>query len=254
LFTFPLLNGIAVIAGAQPVVVADAIYPLVIFNCVLFALLVSFPQNLPPASTLPRQTGLAVRIFAWIVTWLLGAYLITDFRAAIPGAAVLFVGASAFAILFMFFFWARSTSVADTPPPERARHIAGFTAFWANPAGAGRIVFFALAYTCLFWASRAALDEKWIGMASALPLPGFFALAVLMDADEPGRLLAMRDTLFLGPVLVIPFNWTFSHLLLSVPPDAIAARYALLFVCWVIAALAVVLAVPRLAAYFDRRS
>ena len=48
LFTFPILNGIAIIASADPVVVADAIYPLVIFNCVLFAALLSFPQALPP--------------------------------------------------------------------------------------------------------------------------------------------------------------------------------------------------------------
>ena len=32
LLTFPILNGIAIVASPQPVVVADAIYPLVIFN------------------------------------------------------------------------------------------------------------------------------------------------------------------------------------------------------------------------------
>src|SRR4051812_9207757 len=48
LFTFPILNGIAIIASDQPIVVADAIYPLVIFNCVLFAALISFPNLLPP--------------------------------------------------------------------------------------------------------------------------------------------------------------------------------------------------------------
>src|SRR5689334_13534857 len=34
LLTFPILNGIAIIASDDPVKVADAIYPLVIFNCV----------------------------------------------------------------------------------------------------------------------------------------------------------------------------------------------------------------------------
>src|ERR1051325_12091119 len=48
LFTFPILNGIAIIASGEPVVVADAIYPLVMFNCVLFATVISFPGTLPP--------------------------------------------------------------------------------------------------------------------------------------------------------------------------------------------------------------
>ena len=67
-------------------------------------------------------------------------------------------------------------------------------------------------------------------------------------------LLHIRDTLFLGPILVIPFNWAFSHLLVfGLPPDAIVLRYLLLFAMWTVAALAVMLLVPRLAAHFDRR-
>jgi uncharacterized membrane protein len=62
----------------------------------------------------------------------------------------------------------------------------------------------------------------------------------------------MRDTLFLGPVLVIPFNWTFSRLVVSVPGTL--ARYLLLFALWALAALAVLFLVPRIATYFDRRS
>src|SRR4051794_28098050 len=99
-------------------------------------------------------------------------------------------------------------------------------------------------------------------MASALPLPGFFALAALMDdaerardADARTKLLPIRDTLFLGPLLVIPFNWTFSHLLASaLPPDWIVARYLLLLALWTLAALAVLMLVPRLEAHLDRRT
>ena len=59
LFTFPILNGVAIIASPQPIVVADAIYPLVIFNCALFALVISFPQALPPVGppAARRQAG-----------------------------------------------------------------------------------------------------------------------------------------------------------------------------------------------------
>ena len=62
LFTFPILNGVAIIASTDPIVVADAIYPLVIFNCVLFAVVISFPQSLPPVSALPRGPRLLARV------------------------------------------------------------------------------------------------------------------------------------------------------------------------------------------------
>jgi len=249
LFTFPILNGVAIIASPQPVVVADAIYPLVIFNCVLFAFAMTFPDALPPVRALPRNAKLFARVAAWSIAWVAGAYALTDVRAAIPGAGVLFAGSAAFAILFILACWTTSSSGATLPT--------GFIAFWANPIGAGRIAFFILAYACLFFVSYTALDEKWVGMASALPLPGFYAVAALMDdAERAGAshtLLPMRDTLFLGPVLVIPFNWAFARLVTAFPPDAIVSRYSLLFGFWAVAAFALVLLVPRMAAYFDRR-
>ena len=43
----------------------------------------------------------------------------------------------------------------------------------------------------------------------------------------------MRDTVFLGPLLVIPFNWVFAHLLVAyLPPDLVLVRYLLLFAMW----------------------
>jgi hypothetical protein len=237
-------------------VVADAIYPLVIFNCVLFALLISFPQVLPPVDGLPRGAKLFARVALWSLAWLVGAWLITDFRAAIPGASVLFIVALIVSIGFMLAFWTKGarrerTTVVST-------HWSRFPSFWANSTGVARIAFFILAYACLFFAARVALDEKWVGMASALPLPGFFALASLIDDAEEQRgslaaLKQIRDTLFLGPLLVIPFNWAFSHALVAMPPDAPAAHYLTLFAMWAIATLAVIWLVPRLAAHLDAR-
>ena len=256
LFTFPILNGIAIIAGADPIAIADAIYPLVIFNCVLFAIIISFPQSLPPiGNALPRWSRLLARVAIWSAAWFAGAYAITDFRHALPGAATLLTGSALFALAFMLLCW---TPQAAAPNGTR-RHWTAFTAFWANERGLWRIVFFCLAYTALILVTRAALDEKWIGMASALPLPGFFALATLIDDAETADPHAtasvvrpIRDTLFLGPVLVIPFNWIFSHALVTaIPADAILPRYLLLFALWVVAALAVLLLVPRIAAWFD---
>jgi len=268
LFTFPILNGVAIIASAEPIVVADAIYPLVIFNCVLFAFAISFPRALPPVAALPRNAKLFIRVATWSAAWFAGAYLLTDFRSDIPGAATLLIGSAAFAVPFMLACWTRGASVARVSaatPGVKSPHIAalmratGFIAFWANPAGVARIAFFIMAYAGLFFASRVALDEKWVGMASALPLPGFFALASLIDDAEEGRgslpaLKQIRDTLFLGPILVIPFNWAFSYLLVFVlPSGAHGLRYLLLFAMWTVAALAVLLLVPRIATHFDRR-
>ena len=257
LLTFPILNGIAVIAGTDPVAVADAIYPLVIFNCILFALLISFPRLLP-VGALPHWTALLARVLVWSVLWFAGAYLLTDARQHIFGAGTLFAGASILAFLFMTLFWSSPAAGAE-PAHTTMSHQTRFVSFWLSATGLLRIVFFALAYGCLFWVSRTVLDEKWIGMASALPLPGFFALAVLIGnaeqfAPSPKNsvLLPMRDTVFLGPILVIPFNWAFSHLIAFVPDTLL--RYLLLFAMWSLAACAVLLLVPRIAAHFDRRS
>jgi hypothetical protein len=258
LFTFPILNGIAIIAGADPVAIADAIYPLVIFNCALFAVLISFPRSLPPIGHgWPHGSRLFARVAIWAAAWFAGAYAITDFRHALPGASALLAGASLFALAFMLACWTpHLAKPGDTP-----RHRETFASFWATERGLWRVVFFCLAYAALVLASRAALDEKWVGMASALPLPGFFALAVLIDdsaaADTDATVSVVRpirDTLFLGPVLVIPFNWIFAHALVALPHDAVIARYLLLFALWTVAALAVLLLVPRIAGYLDARS
>ena len=87
LLTFPILNGIAIIASPEPIVVADAIYPLVIFNCVLFGLVISFPRRAAAGGARSRDGAkLFARVAVWSLIWLAGAFLITDFRAAIPGA------------------------------------------------------------------------------------------------------------------------------------------------------------------------
>jgi hypothetical protein len=249
LFTFPILNGVAIIASPDPVVVADAIYPLVIFNCVLFAAVISFPRALPPvAEALPRTAALFLRVVTWSAAWLTGAFVLTLFHERLPGGAMLLAGAAVFALVFRHTCW---TPHVATPDPVR-RLGTGFVAFWASRIGLTRIVLFCLAYAVLVSVSRVALEEKWVGMASALPLPGFFALATLIDSGAPVR--PIRDTLFLGPLLVIPFNWAFSHALVDALPPVLWLRYAVLFALWGAAALAVLLLVPRLAGYLDRRS
>ena len=250
LLTFPILNGIAIATSSDPLRVADAIYPVVIFNCVLFALLTSLPQA-PPLAAWPRNLQLLGRVAIWSAVWFAGASLITHVHALIPGGGVLLAGAALVAIVFMLMVWSRRPA-EDTKPRH---HAAAFVSFWGSATGCWRIVLFALAYACLSIASRAALDEKWVGMASALPLPGLFALATLIDETDarPQALHPLRDTVFLGPLLVIPFNWSFAHALVAALPHDALSRYLLLLALWSAAALAVVLIIPRLAAYFDCR-
>jgi hypothetical protein len=227
LFTFPILNGIAIIASPDPVMVADAIYPLVIFNCVLFAALISFPRTLPPVGALPRWGRLFARVIVWTLAWLAGALVLTHHRSAIPGGGTLLAGAAVFAIAFMALAWSRGAP-ADTPSPTIMSTLRRVLVHRRRLL-AHRVL---RHHLCVPVLRRArGRDQKWVGMASALPLPGFFALAVLIDDVEDksaamAALTPIRDTLFLGPLLVIPFNWTFSHALLSVlPPDGAVLRY-----------------------------
>jgi hypothetical protein len=246
LFTFPILNGVAIITSPDPVAVAEAIYPLVIFNCALFAIVTSFPHALPPVSmALPPAARLILRVIAWSAAWLIGALALTSFHEALPGGAVLLAGAAIFALAFMAACWSPQARAG------RAASRADFVSFWGNRVGLWRIAFFCLTYVALVLVAGHALDQKWVGMASALPLPGFFALGTLIDAADGADVRAIRDTLFLGPLLVIPFNWTFSHLLAFVPAPALA--YILLFAWWAIAAVAVIVMVPRIAVFLDAR-
>jgi hypothetical protein len=216
---------------------------------VLFAAVISFPRVLPPVTdALPRTAALFLRVVTWSAAWLAGAFVLTLFHERLPGGAILLAGAAVFAVAFMLTCWTPHVATSEAV----RRPAAGFVAFWASRTGLARIVFFCLAYAVLVSASRVALDEKWVGMASALPLPGFFALATLIESGVSVR--PIRDTLFLGPLLVIPFNWAFSHALVDALPQVSWLRYAVLFAMWAVAALAVVLLVPRLAAYLDRRS
>jgi len=215
--------------------------------------LISFPRILPPVAALPRGGKLAARIAVWSLAWLAAAAIITNFRAEISGGWILLIGSALFALGFMWLCW---SGASDNEHVHN--HVARFIAFWNTTTGFWRIMFFVITYACLFFASHAATDQKWVGMASALPLPGFFALATLIDDAEKRRapmaeLRPIRDTLFLGPILVIPFNWVFSHVMVVIPPDALAPRYLLLFAMWTIAAFATLLLVPRLAARLDRR-
>jgi hypothetical protein len=91
-------------------------------------------------------------------------------------------------------------------------------------------------------------------MASALPLPGLFALAAL-SVQRKEQMLAIRDTVLLGPVLVVPFNWLFGLLAMCLPSGAsgqILGAFALI-VAWSVAFVGVLHVLPLFEQHLDGR-
>src|SRR5690242_9079061 len=65
LLTFPILNGIGILAGAEPLAVADSIYAVVVFNGLLLFLMVMFCTVLPPMLAASPTTALVTRLLVW---------------------------------------------------------------------------------------------------------------------------------------------------------------------------------------------
>ena len=97
--------------------------------------------------------------------------------------------------------------------------------------------------------------SKWLGMFSAVPLPGLFAIATLsvMNAQEDFKL--MRDTVLIGALAVNVFNWLFAHLFIRLPfagtAHTVAGIVMLVGMMAVDAALLFWLT-PRISAVLDR--
>jgi len=253
LLTFPILNGIGMLTGADPLAVAQSIYPLVIFNSLSFYTAISLGDRWPafaPAAQPNRK--LIVRLVVWTAIWLAGAVALTLLHDRLPGAAVLFVISLGIAIPLMLAGW---TAPPVEPPADPHGHGRDFLALWSTPDAIKRIALFLVCFAIVLVASY-CFASKWVGMASALPLPGLFALATLSVLEPAKRLYPIRDTVLLGPLLVIPFNWMLARAVLALPEDplahaAIGVLVTLAF--WAIAGVVVIYGVPALAAYLDRR-
>src|SRR5581483_5227596 len=102
--------------------------------------------------------------------------------------------------------------------PANAR---AFVSFWSNGTGVVRIGLFA--FCCILLLAAANIYEsKWVGMLSALPLPGLFAVATLSTLETQEELIALRDTVLWGPITVVAFNWTFAEAVLRLPGEPAA--------------------------------
>ena len=84
LLTFPILNAVGILTGADPFAVADAISAVVVINGLLFYLLLSHPEFVP--RTRRAASRLLTQLAGWTLMWLAAAFIVTAFREELPGA------------------------------------------------------------------------------------------------------------------------------------------------------------------------
>jgi len=244
LLTFPLLNGIAMLTGVDPVGVAATIYLIVLWNCLLFLVVMHRYERLPPLRADVRpESSILLRAAWWIVLWSTGAALLAWFRDALPSAGWLFAGAVVVAVIYVTQWW-------RLPLPHLPVTFGGM---WLNPRGFIRIACFVAAFGILSAVAYYWRDDRWVGWASALPLPGIFALATLSATRRRDEIVSLGDTVLLGPLLVIPFNWLLARAIVRLRADEVGtlAEIVTVLLFWIVAAALVFVAVPRFARWRD---
>jgi hypothetical protein len=244
LLTFPLLNGIAMLTGADPLGMAGTIYLVMMWNCLLFLFVIHRYERLPPLpAALNAEATIVLRVVAWTLLWAIGAVALAWFRDALSVAPVLFMIQLALAAWYMARRW--------RPPPPRSSP--SFRDMWLNGSGAVRIGCFVVAFALLAVVAYADNDSRWVGWASALPLPGLFALATLSVTQDKPDIAALGDTVLLGPLLYIPFNALLARaiIVLRAGQAGTLAEIATVVAFWAITAALVFGLVPQIARWRD---
>jgi hypothetical protein len=255
LLTFPILNGIGILTAHDPHAAANSIYAVVVFNGMLLFVAVSFYRILPPLSAAASpHLQLIARVVTWTALWSAGASAIVIWRDALPGPGALLLVTCIIAAIATMLAWKSGTSHATSQTDRQfglTAHARAFTSFWSNPAGFIRLGLFA--FCCILLLAAANIFEsKWVGMLSALPLPGLFAVATLSTLETRDELVLMRDTVLWGPVAVVAFNWSFAELVTRLSAGASVGLFLLVLLLALDAAL-IFWAVPRLSTSLDAR-
>lgn len=244
LLTFPLLTGIAMLTGADPLGIAGTVYPVVIWNSALFLVVMVGYDYLPP---LPAwwddEARLVARVVVWMALWAVGAAVFALLRERLSFAGPLFLIQLLFAALYVWRLW-RAPLAPSFPT---------FGEMWFNWRGAVRAAFFVVAFLILLGIAHFNQDARWVGWASGLPLPGAFAVAMLSVAGDKKDLLSLGDTVLLGPLLVIPFTWLLSHAILHLRLAGAGgvAEMATVVLFWIGAGAIAFVLVPRFASWRD---
>jgi hypothetical protein len=260
LLTFPILNAIGILTGADPFAVADAISAVVVINGVLFYFLLSYPEFVPRFRwTWNPSLRLLAQLAGWTAMWLVLALSVTAFREKLPGAGFFLTLQIAITAFLTWRNWMPVAAPIEQPSLQKIAWRERLRAFifWAMHGARFRVALFIIT-CCIILAVAYVSDSKWIGMVSALPLPGFFALALLIDfARDPHFLYPIRDTALFGPTLIIIFNWLYAHVvarLPEAPPERLILGMLAAFAYWAIYAALIFLATPRAARVLDRIS
>jgi len=256
LLTFPILNGIGILTGADPLAVANSIYAVVVVNGLLLFTVIAGIGVLPPLPRhLPENARLAARLIVWTLIWAVGAGAAVTWRDSLPGPAVLFAFQCALAAMVAALWWRapQRHEAARTAPMSLAAHTRALTRFWSSPSGLWRLALFTVCCVALL-AVATVWESKWVGMVSALPLPGLFAIATLSVIEERREFAVIGDSVLFGPAFVIAFNFVYAHIVvrLSGPAHTIAGIAALVVLLAINAAL-IFWIVPRISAYLDAR-
>jgi len=245
LLTFPLLNGIAMLTGADPLGVAGTNFPIVMWNSALFLIAMYKYECMPPMpATWDQEARILGRVLFWIALWAAGATTLALLRDTLSFAGWLFVVQLVFAVLYISRWWR-----APLPPSFPT-----FSGMWFNGRGFIRAACFVLAFLILFGIAYFNKDARWVGWASAVPLPGIFALATLSATESKENLLSLGDAVLLGPLLVIPFNWVLSRAImhLRIEEAGTFAEIATVVLFWAVAAAIVFGLVPPFVRRRDR--
>jgi uncharacterized membrane protein (GlpM family) len=218
LLTFPILNGIGILTSSDPLTVADSIYAVVVFNGLLLFLMVAFCNALPPRQA-SRNVKLVIRLVFWTAIWGVGAPLVILWRDHLPGALGMFLIQCGITAVAVFLSWKPgrhdAPNAASHATPSSG-HLRALIAFWSERSGLLRLALFALSFGILLFAAY-AYESKWVGMLSALPAPGLFAVATLSVIEKKEYFERMRDTVLLGPFSVIVFNWLYVQAVVRLP-------------------------------------
>jgi len=257
LLTFPILNGIGILSGDDPLAVANSIYAVVTFNGLLLFLTVSCCTLLPPLpASAPPHTKLIARLTLWTVLWAAGATVVILIRPSLPGPFGLLLIQIAISAAAAAIVWKspRHAMIPAHKDLSLAGHGRALVAFWWN--GPGLLLLALFGFCCaLLLVAAGIYESKWVGMLSALPLPGLFAVATLSVLEKQEDFDLIRDSVLLGPVSVIAFNWIYAELVVSLPaaPAAHTGIGTLALVLLLLAdAVLIFWIVPRISAYLDR--
>jgi hypothetical protein len=256
LLTFPILNGIGILTGSDPLAVADSIYAVVVFNGLLLFLMIALCNALPPRDASPN-VKLVIRLVFWTAAWAVGAPLVIVWRDHLPGALGMFLIQCCIAAIAIFLFWQPdrhdAPNAASHTTPSSG-HLRALIAFWSDRSGRWRLALFALSFGILLFATY-SYESKWVGMLSALPVPGLFAVATLSVVEKKEYFVRMRDTVLLGPFSVIVFNWLYVQTVMRLPAapfERMAIGIIMMLLLLLADALFIFWSTPLLARLFSR--